>query len=129
MKTIDKKFFVDSKCGEIPCNDNVSNDNDSNDKVSKDSYCNVKCKTHIKKEKGGITFCTDLENEDAKFSSSKKGRKNQCISSNKKIENNKIGIFHTKDASKTQKQRNLVVSPEEITEGDEKGLFKIYLDK
>ena len=108
------------KCGRVKCGG------------VEDIPCNVKCKTHIKNEKGGITFCTDLENEEGKKNSVtgyKRIRKNQCTSSKKRIENNQIGIFHTKNAGETQKQGDLVIRSEEITEGDEKGLFEIYLDK
>ena len=117
LKTIHDK---PPKCGDIQCG-------------PPDIECNVKCKTHIKNEKGGITFCTDLQDKEKKKSVTgyKITRsKNQCTSSNKKIENNEIGIFHTEDAGETQKQGDLVVRlQKEITEGDEKGLFEIYLDK
>lgn len=109
LKTIRDK---PPKCGQVQCGDS-------------DIDCNVKCKTYIKNEKGGITFCTDLQDKGKKIRVTKITRNNQCTSSNKKIKNNKIGIFHTKDADETQKQGDLVVNPEEITEG----LFKIYLDK
>ena len=71
------------KCGRVKCGG------------VEDIPCNVKCKTHIKNEKGGITFCTDLENEEGKKNSVtgyKRIRKNQCTSSKKRIENNQIGL-------------------------------------
>ena len=106
------------KCGKVRCGDDLDID------------CNVKCKTHIKNEKGGITFCTHLQDEEKKTSVTgyKRTRsKNQCTSSNKKIENNEIGIFHTEDAGYTQNQGHQVKKEQII--GHENGLFKIYLDK
>jgi len=116
LETIDEK---PPTCGKIQCG-------------PPDIDCNVKCKTQIKviNEKGDITFCTDLQDKGRKKSFIKRTRNNQCTSSNKKIEYNKIGIFHTEGAGNTQKQGDLVVRLRKvITEGDEKGLFEIYLDK